>query len=708
MPVARSPIVAMLVAALLASLTPVASTTKAQMMMRQNPIRRVVKMLQEMQKKVTEEGEQADELYDKYMCYCKGSGGDLATSIETAKTKLEELGPAIEAAISKKDQLEKDLISHQKDKSAAQQAIEEATAIREKEAATFDKELAENKANVAALSKAIDALGKGMAGSFLQTGEAGKLRAFLVKNAASLDGDHQQVLSFLSGEQGDESAPSTGEILGIITQMKDEMSQDQKDMIAAEKAAVETYNGLMEAKRSEGHALSKAIGDKLDRTGNLGMEIAEMKNELGDSTRTLAKDTQFAAALKKNCASKQAAHEEEKEMRAKEVVALADTIKILNDDDSLELFKTTLPSGGASFLQLQTTTESMRAEVKGAVNQVRSKVRPGHGAERLDFISLALSGRKVGLDKVVKLVKQLVATLKEEQNADDRKKEYCGTQLATAKAKKKALQRSVSDLSTAIEQIKERIATLTEDIAVLKKGILALDKSVAEATEQRKKENAEYRKVMANNAAAKEVILRAKKSLRKFYRNSFLQTATPQEDGDAGMPVGPSFVQTQESAVPPANSKPYVKKSAAAVFTMLDVLLSDLDREMKFADREEKDSQEEYEKTMADSQEKRAIDLTSMRDKQGAKADLEGQMEVSHAETKSAQKGVQATETLIQTLHSDCDWLMQYYVVRKEARTDEIDGLVRSMGILDGADYAFIQLGATHARTHRFLSMHAA
>eukprot|EP00443_Scrippsiella_acuminata_P006562 CAMPEP_0115298990 /NCGR_PEP_ID=MMETSP0270-20121206/68550_1 /TAXON_ID=71861 /ORGANISM="Scrippsiella trochoidea, Strain CCMP3099" /LENGTH=97 /DNA_ID=CAMNT_0002716699 /DNA_START=12 /DNA_END=302 /DNA_ORIENTATION=+ len=97
-------------------------------------------MLQAMQKKVAEEAANAEELHEKYMCYCKSSGSDLTTSIEAAETKLGELGPAIEAAINKKAQLEKDLASHEADKILAKKAMNEATALREKEKAAFDKE----------------------------------------------------------------------------------------------------------------------------------------------------------------------------------------------------------------------------------------------------------------------------------------------------------------------------------------------------------------------------------------------------------------------------------------------------------------------------------------------------------------------------------------------------------------------------------------
>merc|ERR1719210_1457145 len=111
----------------------------------------------------------------------------------------------------------------------------------------------------------------------------------------------------------------------------------------------------------------------------------------------------------------------------------------------------------------------------------------------------------------------MVDTLKKEQVDDDNKKEYCGTQMDSSDDKKKALERSVSDLEAAIATAEEGIATAKDEIAALQAGIKALDKSVAEATEQRKDQSAEYKELMANDAAAKELLLFAKNRLNKFY-----------------------------------------------------------------------------------------------------------------------------------------------------------------------------------------------
>merc|ERR1719265_560712 len=111
----------------------------------------------------------------------------------------------------------------------------------------------------------------------------------------------------------------------------------------------------------------------------------------------------------------------------------------------------------------------------------------------------------------------MVVMLKKEQVDDDNKKEYCEHELDLADDKKKALERSISDSEKAIAEVEEGVATVTDEIKALEDGIKALDKSVAEATQQRKKENEEYTGLMAGNTAAKELILFAKNRMQKFY-----------------------------------------------------------------------------------------------------------------------------------------------------------------------------------------------
>jgi len=671
----------------------------------------VVNLLQAMAKKVEQEGEKAQDLHDKFMCYCKTSGGALAKSIAAAEDKVPQLVAEIKSASEKKTQDEADLKQHQVDRSAAKDAMAEATAIREKEKATFDKELADSEANVAATGRAITAIEQGMGGGFLQTPSAATLRVLFQSKQDINSADRSDVVAFLSQGDGNGYAPASGQVTGILKTMHDEMNADQKTLIATEESAVKMYEGLMVAKKKLVAALTKSIEEKTERIGELGVKVATMKNDLEDTQEGLVEDMKFAEDLKKDCGTREGVHAKEKAMRAEEVVALADTVKILNDDDALELFKKTLPGASSSFLQVQASSESRRA-------QARAVLMKGEH-HRLDFVLLALQGKKAGFGKVLKMIDELVATLKTEQQDDEHKQEYCVAQFDEADDKKKGLERSISDLETVISESKEGIATLTDEIAALKAGIVALDKAVAEATEQRKAENAEYKDLMQSNTAAKELILFAKNRLNKFY-NPKLHKAAPKRELSAGDRIyeneggdiptdapggiagtGISFAQLSSKDVdapppPPAVAAAYVKNSegSGGVMAMMDLLVQDLDKELTEAEAEEKNAKAAYDNTMAESAEKRTQDSKSLTDKEAAKADLEGSLETSKAGKKETTKELMGTLQYIQSLKAECDWLMKYFDVRKQARTDEIDSLEKAKAVLSGADFSFVQRSA--------------
>merc|ERR1719253_2316490 len=243
-------------------------------------------------------------------------------------------------------------------------------------------------------------------------------------------------------------------------------------------AAIKAYDELMAAKTKEVNALTKSIEEKMTRVGELAVEIVQMKNDLGDTAEALVEDKKFLADLKKNCATKTAEWEVIVKTRNEELLALADTIKVLNDDDSLELFKKTLPSSSASFMQLKVSTASVRARALAAIRHAPRSVH-------LDFIALAVQGKKIGFEKVIGMIDGMVATLKTEQADDDDKKEYCAKEFDQAEDKKKSLERSIRDFETVIADTKDGIAKLKEELKALGASIKALDKSVAEATEQR-------------------------------------------------------------------------------------------------------------------------------------------------------------------------------------------------------------------------------
>jgi chromosome segregation ATPase len=671
-----------------------------------NPIRKVVTMLQNMQKKVTAEGEKEKALFDKFMCYCKNSGGTLQDSISAAETKVPEVTSSIEEGTAKKVQLEDEVKSAQTSRAEAKDAIAKATAIREKENAAFKKESSEYKSNIDMMKGAITAISSGMSGGFLQTNTAAAVRKIALNGPNMEDSDRQELLSFLSGKEEVGYMPKSGEIVGILKSMEDEMSKTLADITSDEESAVTSYDELMAAKTKEIESLTKAIEVKSKRVGELAVELVMMKNDLEDTEAQLLNDNKFLKDLSKNCETKEAEWDEIQKMRAMEMVALADTIKILNDDDALEMFKKTLPgvASAAGFLQLAVNADNVRSKALAIIKKVQ-KSRPDDTS--IGFVALALHGKKVGFEKVIKLIDNMVGVLKKEQIDDAVKKDYCNTQIDQVEDKKKELDQTLSDLETSIEDAKEGIATATSDLKKLEAGIKALDKSVAEATEQRKEEHEDYTELMANDNAAKQLLEFAKNRLNKFY-NPKLYKAPPKralEESLITVNLGglTSFAQvsahtrhTEAPPPPPEAPKAFEKKTeeSGGVIAMIDLLIKDLDKEMQEADVEEKDAQKEYEEMMADSASKRAEDSKSITDKTGMKAQLETELEASKEGKASATKELMATLEYMSSLHKECDWLLKNYDVRKEARASEIDALGKAKAVLSGADFSLLQQGA--------------
>jgi len=668
-----------------------------------NPIRRVVTMLQMMQKKVEAEGEKEEALFEKFMCYCKTGTGTLATSIESAKGKNEQLKASIEETDAALKQTKADLKEAQTSRADAKAAVAKATALRQKEAAAYAKESSDMKTNIAAMTKATAAIEKGAGGAFLQTSTASILKKLSIEVDIS-NMDREVLTSFLT--QSSDYAPQSGQITGILKQMTDTMEKELAAATSEEQASISDYDGLMAAKTKEINTLTSSIETKTSKIGELGVELVTLKEDLDDTTKSLMEDEKFLKDLKTDCKTKDELYATNQKIRSEEILAIADTIKILNDDDALELFKKTLPS--ASFIQVKFTAKAVKSRALSTIE----KAVGNKGDYRLNLISLALKGKKVSFDKILTMIDDMIALLKKEQVTDDDKKAYCEKLIDETEDKVKALELSVSDLSKAIADAKESIATLAEEIEALADGIKALDKQVAEATEQRKEEHAESVEILTSNNAAKELIGVAKNRMNKFY-NPKLYKAPPKRElseedritlnmggtlaptaapgGIAG--TGVTALSQVAPPPPPETMGAYQKKGeeSTGVITMMDMMIADLDKEITEVETEEKESQAEYETFMKDSADKRASDSKSIADKEAAKADLEGTL-IKDEESKTAtMKEAMATHEYLAEVHGDCDWLLNNFETRKTARTGEIDALTKGKAVLSGADYSLLQ-----------------
>merc|ERR550537_2131707 len=110
----------------------------------------------------------------------------------------------------------------------------------------------------------------------------------------------------------------------------------------------------------------------------------------------------------------------------------------------------------------------------------------------------------------------------------------------------------------------------------------------------------------------------------------------------------------------------------------------------------EKEAQADYEQAMKDAAAKRADDSQSLADKQKAKSQAEADLEANTEERAATTKTLMATEKHIMALHGECDWLLKYYEVRKEARAGEVESLENAKAVLSGADYSLLATSTNH------------
>merc|ERR1719428_1022406 len=149
---------------LLLVLTPASATLHGA-----NPIRKVVMLMQNMQKEVEAEGKKEKELYDKFMCFCETTGAETAKATSDATAKLDELASKIKEEGAESTQLEQEIGDHKKDREQAKNDLAEATNLREKEKGEYDALAADANTNIEALNGAIPAIEKGMGGAaFIQ------------------------------------------------------------------------------------------------------------------------------------------------------------------------------------------------------------------------------------------------------------------------------------------------------------------------------------------------------------------------------------------------------------------------------------------------------------------------------------------------------------------------------------------------------------
>merc|ERR1719231_1514675 len=292
------------------------------------------------------------------------------------------------------------------------------------------------------------------------------------------------------------------------------------------------------------------------------------------------------------------------------------------------------------------------------------------------------------------MIYDMVVLLGKQQKEDEKQKAYCEDEFEKAADEEAASKTKLAQTDATLAELTDKIGTLMEEISGLTASIAALDKDVADATEQRKEEHATYVAQMQMNEAAMGLVDKAKNRMQKFY-NPTLYKAPPKTEATMEEKIITAGTLAQirmHVAPPPAPEMPSgpVQKNAksAGVIGMMDTIIKDLGNDMKDMEYEEKTAQKDYAELMAESQTTRAGDSKALTGKTSTKAEVENELMMTKEIRSATATDLKQIATVIQDLHAACDFIMENFDLRKEARTNEIEGLKNAKAVLSGANFS--------------------
>merc|ERR1719217_936270 len=203
-----------------------------------------------------------------------------------------------------------------------------------------------------------------------------------IADTAHIDSfDRESLVAFLEQKTGGDYAPASGQILGIMKQMLEDMEKSSAEADADEAKAAAAFADLSGSKTKEISVATAAIETKTVRSGELAVSTVQAQNALDDAEDELADAQKMLATLKVQCVEKTKEWQARSALRAEEVAAISEAIAILNDDDALDVFKKAVPAAALAqtvgFLQAKHTKASKfqkaHAMIAGAAQMYNSK-----------------------------------------------------------------------------------------------------------------------------------------------------------------------------------------------------------------------------------------------------------------------------------------------------------------------------------------------
>merc|ERR550514_2359178 len=274
-------------------------------------------------------------MYEKMNCYCDSNKKEKSKSVADAEARITELTALIEEMTAKSSTLATEISTLKEEVADNSAALEKATDIRTKENSDFVADEANMNEGIEGLTGAVKALGG--ASAFTQ-------QSFLaLKSKLKKQHNSQKFLSLLQQAPTNSGsyAPQSGEIFGVLKQMKEGFETNLKDAISEEKSATATFNELKSSKTAELQSGESSIESKEAEKAEAVETASNSKTDLAETQASMAADNEFLANLKVQCDNFASEYAERTKSRAEETAVVGEVIGMLTDDDAHDLFSAT-------------------------------------------------------------------------------------------------------------------------------------------------------------------------------------------------------------------------------------------------------------------------------------------------------------------------------------------------------------------------------
>jgi len=655
------------------------------------PVTKVVNLLKDMKAQLEKEAEEDEEIYEKLACWCETNDKEKTKAIADAEAHIQDLTATIEELAATSARLSTEIKNLEKEVAENQEALDQAKAMRAKELAEFNAEEKDVLLNIQALKNAIIVLSKHNPGASLlqisatQTQDvATMLAGIMARNAVMFDGvltpsQKRIVNAFVQSPEDyfdaeptfkQSYAPASGQIFGILKQMKEtfesNLSTSQKEELASQKA----YEELKKAKEEEIAAGQEAIDTKTEELATTDEKLAASKQDMEDTKAGLSEDEAFLLMLKEKCQGADQEYEERQKTRAAEIEAVSKALAFLTSDEARDLFSKTF---NPALIQKKSSSnrQAQASKLLAAIAKRNDNPR---------LMQLAMAVKLDAFTKVKKAIDDMIAQLLKEKQDEIKLKDFCRESFYENEMNTERKTREKEDLKKLIGELEIQIGELEKAIETLKMEIAEMERQMKAAGEDREKANKDFQLTVADQRASIKLLNAALGVLKSFYEKKAKAAALMQASKKAGPPPPPGFKEYKKNA------------AAGGVMGMIQSIIDDAKALEAEATRAEEESQKAYEDFVTETQasiEEKSKDIVN---KSEEKAKAEEDKTQAETDKENVMLELDALSNEAADLHKTCDFVMKNFDIRQSARDEEIEGLKKAKAILSGAKFSeFLQ-----------------